>query len=193
MSSDRVKRPRAPLSRILVALPLAIAAALGALFYWGLQNYDDALPSALIGRPAPEFSLPPVGGRGEGLSTADLRGEVSLVNFWASWCAPCRVEMPLLVELAQAGTVRIYGVNYKDDPGAALRLLDELGNPFAQVGADATGRAGLDWGVYGMPETFVIDAEGRIAYKHVGPFTQQALEEQILPVIARLEGERSGP
>ena len=192
MSVEEDRRPRAPLSRVLVLLPLVIAATLGTLFLWGLRNNDDTLPSALLGQPAPEFTLPPVGGRGDGFSTADLRGEVSLVNVWASWCAPCRTEMPLLVELAEAGTVRVFGINYKDDPGAALAFLDELGNPYTTLGADAAGRIGLDWGVYGLPETFVVDAEGRIAYKHVGPFDRQTLEEDILPVVARLkaEGER---
>ena len=192
MSVEGNGRPRAPLSRVLVLLALAIAATLGTLFLWGLRNNDDALPSALLGRPAPDFALPPVGGRGDGFSTADLRGEVSLVNVWASWCAPCRAEMPLLVELAEAGTVRVLGINYKDDPGAALAFLDELGNPFARLGADASGRVGLDWGVYGLPETFVVDAEGRIAYKHVGPFDRRTLEEGILPVIARLKAGSDG-
>ena len=192
MSAAEDKRLRAPLSRVLLFLPLVITAALGVLFYQGLRNQDDALPSALLGQSVPEFSLPPVGGRGEGLSSDDLRGEVSLVNVWASWCAPCREEMPLLVELARSGTVKVHGINYKDDPEAALAFLDELGNPFARLGADPTGRVGLDWGVYGLPETFVVDAEGRIAYKHVGPFDRQTLQERILPVVVRLQAEGSG-
>lgn len=192
MSAEDAKKGPAPLSRALVFLPVVIAAALGLLFFWGLRNQDDALPSALLGQPAPEFTLPPVGGAGEGFATADLRGDVSLVNFWASWCAPCREEMPLLVELAEAGTVRVHGINYKDNPEAALAFLDEVGNPFDRLGADATGRAGLDWGVYGMPETFVVDAEGRIAYKHVGPFTRRIFDETILPVILRLRAEGGG-
>lgn len=192
MSASQERRPRAPLSQVLVLLPLVVTTTLGVLFYWGLQDQDDALPSALLGQSVPEFSLPPVGGRGEGLSTADLRGEVSLVNVWASWCAPCREEMPLLVELADEGTVRIYGINYKDDPEAALAFLEEVGDPYTRVGADTNGRVGLDWGVYGLPETFVIDAEGRIALKHVGPFDRKILEEKILPVVARLKAEESG-
>ena len=189
MSAGEETRPRTLLSRVLMFVPLTLAALLGAAFWWGLQNNDDRLPSPLVGRPVPEFSLPPIGESGEGLSSADLRGEVSLVNVWASWCVPCRVEMPLLVELADAGTVTIYGINYKDDPEAARAFLDELGNPYTRIGADTNGRVSVDWGVYGLPETFVIDAEGRIAYKHIGPFDRATLEEQILPVVARLQAE----
>lgn len=193
MNTKEDSRPRAGLSRVLVFLPLAIAALLGITFWWGLQNNDDRLPSPLIGKPAPEFSLPALGSQADGLSTANLRGEVSLVNVWASWCAPCRAEMPLLMELAEAGTVKIYGINYKDDPEAAQNFLEELGNPYTRIGADTTGRVGLDWGVYGVPETFVVDADGRIAYKHIGPFDQRSLEEDILPVVARLQAEAGEP
>ncbi|GAD55808.1 cytochrome c-type biogenesis protein CcmG/DsbE, thiol:disulfide oxidoreductase [Limimaricola cinnabarinus LL-001] len=170
-------------------LPAALFATLAAAFYWGLMNSDDRLPSALTGRAVPKFDLPPIEGREEGLSTADLQGEVSIVNVWASWCVPCRVEMPLLVELAARDTVPIHGINYKDAPDAALRFLDETGDPYTRIGADRSGRASLDWGVYGLPETFVIDARGRVAYKHVGPFDRRALEEEILPVVGRLQTE----
>ncbi|MGR3590723.1 MAG: DsbE family thiol:disulfide interchange protein [Limimaricola soesokkakensis] len=180
------KRPR---GRVLVLLPAALFATLAAAFYWGLMNSDDRLPSALTGKAVPEFDLPPIEGREEGLSTADLQGEVSIVNVWASWCVPCRVEMPLLVELAARDTVPIHGINYKDAPDAALRFLDETGDPYTRVGADRSGRASLDWGVYGLPETFVIDARGRVAYKHVGPFDRRALEEEILPVVRQLQTE----
>lgn len=173
----------------LALVPVVIFAGLGVAFYWGLFYNDDRLPSALIGRPVPEFTLPPIEGRDEGLSTADLTGEVSIVNVWASWCVPCRVEMPLLVELAESGTVPIYGINYQDRADAALAFLDELGDPYDRIGADRNGRVAIDWGVYGLPETFVIDAEGRIAYKHVGPFNRQMLEEDILPVVRRLQAE----
>jgi len=171
-------------------LPLAVFGLLAAAFYWGLWNNDDRLPSTLIGKPVPEFALPPIEGRQDGLSSADLQGQVSLVNVWASWCVPCRTENPLLVELAKAGTVPIYGINYKDDPEEALAFLEELGDPFTRIGADRSGRAAIDWGVYGLPETFVIDAEGRIAYKHVGPFDRRALEDDIVPVVRRLQAER---
>lgn len=175
--------------RLIAIIPLAIAAVLGAAFYWGLWNKDDRLPSTLIGRAVPEFALPPIEGRENGLSSADLRGEVSIVNVWASWCVPCRVEMPLLVELAATGTVPIHGINYKDAPDAALGFLAELGDLYTRIGADRTGRVSIDWGVYGLPETFVIDASGRIAYKHVGPFNRRSLEEDILPVVRRLQAE----
>lgn len=173
----------------LALVPVVIFAGLGAAFYWGLFNGDDRLPSTLIGKPVPEFALPPIEGRAEGLATADLLGEVSIVNVWASWCVPCRVEMPLLVELAETGAVPIYGINYRDPPDAALAFLGELGDPYDRIGADRNGRVSIDWGVYGLPETFVIDRQGRIAYKHVGPFDRQMLEEDIMPVVRRLQAE----
>ncbi|GAD57550.1 DsbE family thiol:disulfide interchange protein [Limimaricola cinnabarinus] len=173
-------------------LPAALFAALAAAFYWGLMNSDDRLPSALIGRAVPEFDLPPIEGRDDGLSSADLQGEVSIVNVWASWSVPCRVEVPLLVELAARGTVPIHDINDKDapdPPDAALAFLDETGDPYTRIGADRSGHASIDWGVYGLPETFVIDAQGRIAYKHVGPFDRRSLEQDILPVVRRLQSE----
>ena len=186
MSAGESTRTAFRWSRLVVLVPVAITFAMGAMFFWSLRNSDDRLPSALLDEPIPEFSLPPIEGRTNGLSSADLRGEVSLVNAWASWCAPCRAEMPLLLELAEAGRVPIYGINYKDDPQAAARFLAELGDPFARIGADRSGRVGIDWGVYGLPETFVVDAEGRIAHKHVGAFDRRTLEEDILPFVERL-------
>lgn len=187
MSEDTGSDARRPRGGLLMLLPVAVFAALGAALYWGLWNKDDRLPSTLIGKPVPEFALPPIEGRADGLAATDLAGKVSIVNVWASWCVPCRVEMPLLVELAESGTVPIYGINYKDRADAALAFLDELGDPYDRIGADRSGRVAIDWGVYGLPETFVIDAEGRIAYKHVGPFNRQMLEEDILPVVRRLQ------
>ena len=186
------ENPRPPAKRwvrLFALLPLAVVLAVGSIFLWGLLNKDDRLPSVLIDRPIPEFRLPPIERRADGLSSADLRGEVSLVNVWASWCAPCRVEMPLLIELADAGTVPIYGINYKDDPSAALGFLDELGDPYTRIGADRSGRVSIDWGVYGLPETYVIDADGRIAHKHVGAFDRRVLYDEILPVVRRLQAE----
>jgi cytochrome c biogenesis protein CcmG/thiol:disulfide interchange protein DsbE len=137
----------------------------------------------------PEFALPPIDGRLDGLSSNDLMGHVSLVNVWASWCVPCRAENPLMVELSETGEVPIYGINYKDAAGEAQAFLDELGDPFTRIGADRDGRVAIDWGVYGVPETYVIDAEGRIAFKHVGPFNRQILNEEILPLVRRLQEE----
>ncbi|MCP1168612.1 DsbE family thiol:disulfide interchange protein [Limimaricola sp. ASW11-118] len=189
MSTAEQAPRRRSRGRALVLLPAALFAALAAAFYWGLMNSDDRLPSALIGRAVPEFDLPPIDGRDDGLSSSDLQGEVSIVNVWASWCVPCRVEMPLLVELAAQGTVPIHGINYKDAPDAALAFLDETGDPYSRIGADRSGRTSIDWGVYGLPETFVIDEQGRIAYKHVGPFDRRSLEQDILPVVRRLQSE----
>jgi cytochrome c biogenesis protein CcmG/thiol:disulfide interchange protein DsbE len=190
MSKDRqpVRKPR--WSILIAALPAMVFGAIATAFLWGLFNNDDSLPSTTVGRDIPEFDLPPIVGREKGLSTADLRGDVSLVNVWASWCVPCRVEMPLLVELAQTDSVPIHGINLKDKPAAARRFLAELGDPYDRIGADSSGRTSIDWGVYGVPETFVLDAEGRIAYKHVGPFNRRSLEDDILPVVRRLQQEQ---
>lgn len=175
--------------KVLALLPVSLAALLLAAFYWGLNNKDDRLPSPLIGRSVPDFVLPPIEGRADGLTSAVLKGQVSLVNVWASWCVPCRVEMPLLGELAATGAVPIYGINYKDRPEAALAFLAELGDPYVAIGADVNGRISIDWGVYGLPETFVVGADGRIALKHVGPVTRPDLEKTILPLVARLRAE----
>lgn len=182
-----IEEPHRRKGRILALIPVAIFALVGGAFYWGLLNNDDRLPSTLIGKDVPEFDLPPIEGRVDGLSTADLKGQVSIVNVWASWCVPCRVEMPLLNELAARDEVAIFGINYKDSPEGALGFLAELGDPYTRIGADRNGRVSIDWGVYGLPETFVIDAEGRIAYKHIGPFNRRSLEEDILPVVRRLQ------
>ena len=189
MSPDLEQEPRRRGGRRVLLLPLAVFGLVGAAFFWGLLNNNSPLPSPLIGKPVPEFTLPPIEGRDDGLSSADLRGQVSLVNVWASWCVPCRAENPLMVELSKTGEVPIYGINYKDKAGEALAFLDELGDPFTRIGADLSGRVAIDWGVYGIPETFVIDAAGRVAYKHVGPFNRQILEEDILPVVRKLQRE----
>lgn len=168
--------------RLLYLLPVLVFAALALLFLVRLYAGDPArLPSALIGRPAPAFALAPLPGlvRGgeavPGLSDADLKGRVTLVNIWASWCAPCRQEHPLLMGLAKDPSIRLVGIDYKDDPENARRFLGALGNPFAAVGADISGRTGIDWGVYGVPETFVIGPDGTIRHKHIGPLTAEAL------------------
>ena len=172
----------ARLSPLMLA-PLVIFAGFAGLAFVGLQREDpEGLPSALAGRQAPAVALTPLGNEPL-FSDSDLRdGEVKLVNYWASWCAPCRVEHPNLEQLARDG-VTIYGVNYKDSPGNAIGFLEELGNPYAGVGADAQGRMALNWGLYGVPETYVIDGEGNIVLRFAGPVTQRVLENTILPAI----------
>ena len=176
---------------LLTFAPLVVAVAIGGAFYWGMKTGTDTLPSALIGRPVPEFTLPPIDGRQDGLATADLKGQVSLVNVWASWCVPCRAENPVLVSLARRGTVPIFGLNYKDTAKDALAFLAELGDPFARIGADTSGRVAIDWGIYGVPETYVIDADGTIAFRQVGPIDQKILDEVILPIVARLQAGKA--
>jgi len=163
--------------------PLVVFAAFAGLALVGLQREDpNALPSALAGRQAPAVAVTSLGDKPD-FADDDLRsGEVSLVNYWASWCAPCRVEHPNLEELAAEG-LTIYGVNYKDKPGNALGFLEELGDPYAGIGADAAGRMALDWGVYGVPETYVIDGQGEIVLRFAGPITDRVMENTIRPAI----------
>jgi cytochrome c biogenesis protein CcmG, thiol:disulfide interchange protein DsbE len=172
--------------------PLAIFMALAGVFAIALSLGDPSkLPSALIGKPAPATSLQALEGLTDaagrpvaGFASADLaRGQVSVVNFWASWCLPCVAEHPVLVALKERTGVPIYGVNYKDQPAAARRFLGRYGNPYVAVGVDGNGRTAIEWGVYGMPETFIVNREGRIAYKHIGPITAEALEGKIVPAI----------
>jgi cytochrome c biogenesis protein CcmG, thiol:disulfide interchange protein DsbE len=167
-------------------IPAAVFALLAVGFYAGLGIDSSVLPSPLIDQPAPQFALPSLQGEAQGFSSADLQGRVSLVNTFASWCAPCRAEHTVLNALAQTKRVPIYGIDYKDKEGLALAWIAELGNPYTRIGAD-DGRVGIDWGVYGVPETFIVDKEGRIRYKHVGPLTQADVERTILPLVLRLE------
>jgi cytochrome c biogenesis protein CcmG/thiol:disulfide interchange protein DsbE len=171
--------------RLLYLIPVIVFAAVGIGLAVGLTRDPGTLPSALLDREVPAFELPGLGG-GEGLSSEDLKGQVSLVNVFASWCVPCRVEHPLLMKLAEDGVV-IYGINYKDPADQAEAWLAELGDPFQKIGADRSGRVGIEWGVYGVPETFVIDAEGRIRHKHVGPIQARDLEGSLLPILAELQ------
>ena len=171
--------------------PVAIFLSLAAIF--GIYLYQvgidgkiiSELPSALINKPAPTFNLPPIDGEGEGFSSEQLKGRVSLVNVWASWCPPCRVEHPLLMRLAKEG-VTIFGINYKDRPAAAKAFLSELGNPFKSLGADRNGRAAIDWGIYGYPETFVVDRAGQIRYRHVVAIGADDLNAKIYPLLRAL-------
>lgn len=178
--------------RFVVLLPLVMFLALAALFLFRLGSGDPAkIPSALIGRPAPETNLPPIPGLERdgkpvpGINGADFKGAVSLVNVWASWCVPCHDEAPLLMKLAEDSRIRLVGVNYKDQPENARRFLGRYGNPFVASGADQSGRAAIDWGVYGVPETFIVGRDGRIAYKLVGPITESNLELTLKPQIEK--------
>lgn len=161
----------------VVLIPIILFAALAGLFWKGLSGNPSQVPSALINKPVPDFVLDPIPGLDvPGFATTDLqKGKVSVVNVWASWCVPCRQEHPLLAELAKRPDITLYGLNYKDEPENAVRFLGTLGQPFAAVGADHSGRTSVDFGVYGVPETFVIDGEGTIRYKHIGPLTSEAL------------------
>lgn len=180
--------------------PLIVFAAMALMFAYALRTGDPSkLPSALIGQPVPKFDLASIealsdGGRPvPGFTTSQLgQGEVSVVNFWASWCGPCVQEHPLLVDLQRRG-ITVYGVNYKDQPTAARRFLGRYGNPFKAVGADPNGRTAIDWGVYGMPETFVVDGSGVIVFKHVGPLTPEAFEHKLMPAIAAARNKPSRP
>lgn len=167
----------------LMIMPPVLFAGLAALFFFGMQRENpDALPSALEGRPAPAVQVTQLADKNP-FKDSDLRdGGVKLVNYWASWCAPCRVEHPHLETLADQG-ITIYGVNYKDKPDNALKFLEELGDPYAALGADANGRMALDWGLYGVPETYVIDGKGQIVLRFAGPITEKVLESTILPAI----------
>lgn len=168
-------------------LPLAVFAVVAVFLGIGLTMNPRNIPSPLIGKPVPEFSLPPVKGRTLGLATADLRGQVSLVNVFASWCVACREEHPLWMEVGQSGVVALHGLNYKDKPDDAQAWLDQLGDPYTRTGADIKGRVGIDWGVYGVPETFVVDRDGRIAYKHIGAVTPEVLRDKLMPLVAKLQ------
>lgn len=161
------------MKRLLFAIPLAIAAIIGAFALWGLSGGRDpgAIPSALVSNPVPDFTLEPIAGvDSPGLASADLKGEgLTLVNVFASWCGPCRAEHPILTRMGEEQNLRIVAINYKDRADAAADWLDELGNPYARVGWDYTGRAGIDWGVTGVPETFIVNNEGVVLHRFAGP------------------------
>ena len=172
--------------RLALFVPLIVFIALAVTLGIGLTLDPRKVPSPLIGKPVPEFSLPPVKGRTVGLASANLKGEVSLVNVFASWCVACREEHPVFMDLRKRGVVPIHGLNYKDKPDDAARWLDELGDPYTRTGADVDGRVAIDWGVYGVPETFLVDRDGRIAYKHIGPVTPRIMSEKLMPLIEQL-------
>ena len=170
--------------RWLHAVPVAAFAAVALALGLALERDPAAMPSALVGRAAPAVTLPPVAGYGPGFTEADFRGQVTLLNVFASWCVACRLEHPLLMELAEGGEVQVFGLAYKDDPRDAAAWLDRFGNPYAATAADIHGRAGIDWGVYGVPETFVIGPDGRVAHRHVGPLTVAEWQRTIAPKLA---------
>jgi cytochrome c biogenesis protein CcmG/thiol:disulfide interchange protein DsbE len=185
-------RSRPSRNRLLFLVPVAVFLGIAAGLATGLRRDPSELPSALIGEPVPAFELPPVKGRTLGLASADLQGEVSLVNVFASWCTACRDEHPLLMRLKAEGVVPLHGLNYKDRPDDAAEWLDELGDPYTRTGADLDGRVAIDWGVYGVPETFVVDRRGRVVHKHIGPVTREALDGTILPLVERLRAAPNG-
>jgi cytochrome c biogenesis protein CcmG/thiol:disulfide interchange protein DsbE len=172
--------------RLYHLLPLGFFIALALIFLTQLRSGVDpsAIPSVMIGKPAPAFDLPPLDGLNvPGLKRADLDGHVTLVNVFASWCVPCREEHPVLSELAADPRIRIVGIDYKDDPGNARTFLTGLGNPYAAIGTDTRGRTAIDWGVYGVPETFLVDAKGIIRHKVIGPLTDAIVARDLKPAI----------
>jgi cytochrome c biogenesis protein CcmG/thiol:disulfide interchange protein DsbE len=173
--------------RLLLALaPLVVLVGLLAVFATSLNRDPSLIQSVLIDKPAPQFSLPAVEGTGvPGFDTASLTGEVTLVNVFASWCIPCRDEHPVLVALKEQTGVRLFGMNQKDAPENAVAFLKELGNPYDAIGADSNGRTSIDWGVYGVPETFIVDAKGTIRFKHVGPLTMDDIASEMIPAIEK--------
>jgi len=176
------------MAKPLMFLPLVVVAGFVGASWWAMGRQDpNAMPTALAGKPAPAVSLEPLGA-GTPFTDADLRdGKIKLVNYWASWCAPCRVEHPNLRKLSDDG-VEIYGVNWKDTPEKALGFLAEMGDPFTKLGADPKNRMGIDWGVAGVPETFVVDGEGNVITRIAGPLTDAVIEAQVEPLLAG-EGE----
>jgi len=177
------------LRRLLYLLPVALFAVLIAYFALTLRPGRDpsALPSALIDKPAPDFDLAGLAGA-QGLSRAALGGHPAIVNFFASWCVPCRAEHPLLMRLAEQEHVPLFGIAYKDKPDEAARFLAQLGDPYRRVGLDQNGRVGIDFGVYGVPETYLIDSAGHIRYRHVGPLDRDSIERELLPRLKEVGG-----
>ena len=171
-------------------LPLAVFAALAVLLasgVWLSRNPDrEKLPSPLIGKPAPHFSLPVLHEAGRLMSTQDLRGAPYLLNVWGSWCPACRDEHPVLTRFAEAKPVRLVGFNWKDEHADALRWLEKFGNPYFVVVADYEGKAAIDWGIYGAPETFLVDAQGVVRWKFVGPLTDKVIRDELIPQLDRL-------
>jgi cytochrome c biogenesis protein CcmG/thiol:disulfide interchange protein DsbE len=176
-------------SRIRYLIPLGIFIVLVALLGYGLKLDPRKVPSPLIGKPAPEFSLPTLQDPNSNFSPSDMKGKVWLINLWATWCVSCRAEHHVLNEMVREHGVAIVGLDYKDDREAALNWLLQLGNPYLVTVFDADGRIGIDWGITGTPETFIIDKKGIIRYKHIGPVGPQDVQTRLLPLIRQLEAE----
>ncbi len=184
--SETVKARPNLLRLVLVLAPLVIFGTLFTVFALNMDRDPKLIRSVLIDKPAPQFSLAAVAGTDrEGFDTASLQGEVTVVNVFASWCIPCRDEHPLLAALKAESGVRLFGINQRDQADNAAAFLNELGNPYDRIGADTDNRVSIDWGVYGVPETFVVNAKGVITYKHVGPITADSLEKDVLPAIEK--------
>lgn len=184
IETEKPARPR----KLFVLLPLLVFLALAAVFLMQLLSGRDlsVVPSALIGQAAPKTVLPPLEGISlPGLDSAEFIGKVTLVNVWASWCGPCRDEHPVIVSLSKDERLTIVGLNYKDKAENARRFLGDLGNPYDAVGVDPNGRAAIDWGVYGIPETFLVGKDGKIAFKHVGPMSPETVEATLMPEIEK--------
>jgi cytochrome c biogenesis protein CcmG/thiol:disulfide interchange protein DsbE len=178
--------------RLIFLLPIVTFMGLAMAFLVGLGRDASEIPSALIGKGVPLFDLPPVQGRKLGLSSKNLSGDVSLMNVFASWCVACKAEHPVLMRLAAGRVVPVHGIDYKDAPADAAGWLDANGDPYTRTGADRDGRVAIDWGIYGVPETFVIGADGRIVLRHVGPLTEDDLRLEILPLVAKLRHAGAG-
>lgn len=184
--------------RLLAFVPLLLFAGLAALFFIQLSRGggSNVVPSALIGAPVPQIELAALDGlknegrQVPGLSPELLQGKVSIVNIWASWCAPCRAEHPIMMQLSEDDRVQMIGINYKDKPQNALRFLGSLGNPYDFVGVDEDGRSSIEWGVYGIPETFIVTTEGRIAFKHVGPLSPASMQNSFMPALEEVLASR---
>jgi cytochrome c biogenesis protein CcmG/thiol:disulfide interchange protein DsbE len=177
------------LNMLKFIIPLVLFIALAVFLALGLNLNPRDIPSPFIGKPAPVFSAPKLTAPAEKLSTSDLKGKVWLFNVWASWCVSCREEHPILNQFAKQNAVVIIGLNYKDEPADAKNWLETLGNPYTVSIMDQDGRIGIDWGVYGVPETFVVDKKGVIRYKHTGPVTAESLQQIFIPLIAKLQAE----
>ncbi len=188
MSETATTPPESPRRlSFIVLVPVIVFAAIAVIFWIGLGGKPSEIPSALIGKPVPEVNLPAVEQLGvPAFDTASLKGGgVTVVNVWASWCGPCRIEHPLLMELAKRTDIRLVGINYKDEPENARRFLGTLGQPYAAAVADREGRAAVDWGVYGVPETFVIDGQGIIRFKYIGPLSEEGIASTLNPEIEK--------